>query len=386
LFRLQNVSTRRREKINCDEEERIRMGYEIRTGFRFAERTGGPSYRMAAVSLEGESLATLTYGHAATIRRVNLGWTRRANKVQYGFVLDIERGFWARHDKDPADDDQDPLSDKVRRVIPFVEDRKNCLLLQMADRHEPIVMASLQAALKKAIQVEYQLEESELAAEPLPSRDDRRLILFYEAAEGGAGVLRRMIDDGEALPRIAARALELCHFDPATDEDLRRAERAREDCEAACYDCLMSYTNQPDHELLDRHAIRGSLLQLARAEVAVSPAALPRAEHLARLKRQCQSDLEQQWLDFLEENELRLPSHAQVFIEKCRTRPDFLYEDHLTAIYVDGPHHDYPERQERDRQQTALMEDSGYVVLHFAHTDDWRSIIDEHPNVFGRIR
>ena len=30
LFRLQNVSTRRRDKINSDEEERQRQGYEIR--------------------------------------------------------------------------------------------------------------------------------------------------------------------------------------------------------------------------------------------------------------------------------------------------------------------------------------------------------------------
>ena len=50
------------------------------------------------------------------------------------------------------------------------------------------VMASLQAALKTAIQIEFQLEEGELAAEALPSSDDRRYLLLYEAAEGGAGV------------------------------------------------------------------------------------------------------------------------------------------------------------------------------------------------------
>jgi hypothetical protein len=35
-------------------------------------------------------------------------------------------------------------------------------------------MASLQAALKRAIQVHFQLEDTELAAEPLPDSTNRR--------------------------------------------------------------------------------------------------------------------------------------------------------------------------------------------------------------------
>ena len=42
LFRLQNVATKRRDRINCDEEERVRLGYELRTGVRFAERHDRP--------------------------------------------------------------------------------------------------------------------------------------------------------------------------------------------------------------------------------------------------------------------------------------------------------------------------------------------------------
>lgn len=387
LFRLQNVSTKRRAKINCDEEERLRMGYEIQTGFRFAERGGVPSYYTAEVRLDGSPLATLTYGHAATIQRVNLGWARRADKDQYGFLLDIERGYWAKNTKDPedADDDSDPMAQQVRRVVPYVEDRKNCLLFEPADDLPMNVMASLQAALKHAIQVDFQLEESELAAEPLPSRDDRNLILLYEASEGGAGVLRRLADDHEALGRVARLALELCHFDPDSGQDRRRAEGAREDCEAACYDCLMSYVNQPDHLLLDRHAVKDFLMRLMRAEVETSPAPRPRAGHLEQLMRQCQSDLERQWLQFLEDSDLRLPSKAQVFIDACHTRPDFLYEESLTAIYVDGHHHDYPERKARDETQTGQMEDQGYMVIRFGHTDDWEEIVRRYPNVFGRM-
>jgi hypothetical protein len=53
--------------------------------------------------------------------------------------------------------------------------------------------------------------------------NDGRLLFFYEAAEGGAGVLRRLLDDTQALARVAQQALQLNHFDPDTGSDLRRA-------------------------------------------------------------------------------------------------------------------------------------------------------------------
>lgn len=75
-----------------------------------------------------------------------------------------------------------------------MEDRRNCLLIMPSQTGSPKFMPSLQAALKSAIQVCFQLEESELAAEPLPTRKNRNLLLFYESAEGGAGALRRLLE------------------------------------------------------------------------------------------------------------------------------------------------------------------------------------------------
>ena len=114
-------------------------------------------------------------------------------------------------------------------MVPFVEDRRNCLIIEPAARLDPAIMASLQAALKKAIQAVYQLEDNEIAAEPLPSEKERRQILLYESAEGGAGVLRRIIEDPQSLAAIADEALRVCHFDPAIGEDKRRASGATED-------------------------------------------------------------------------------------------------------------------------------------------------------------
>ena len=75
---MQNVATRRRDRINSDEEERFRLGYELKTGLRFARRGGVVSARHAEVITEdGETLASLVYGHATTLWRMNLGWRRR---------------------------------------------------------------------------------------------------------------------------------------------------------------------------------------------------------------------------------------------------------------------------------------------------------------------
>jgi hypothetical protein len=116
LLRLQNVVTRRRQRINSDEEERQRQGYELRSAVRFAPE--GP--RLANAESNGEELARLAYGHAANLWRFNLGWRRRRTDDPDGFVLDTERGTWERN---PADDDPGDAGEEVgrrhQRVIPF---------------------------------------------------------------------------------------------------------------------------------------------------------------------------------------------------------------------------------------------------------------------------
>jgi very-short-patch-repair endonuclease len=274
-------------------------------------------------------------------------------------------------------------------VIPFVVDQRNCLLFKPEAPDSLLLdqrkrwMASLQAALKRAIQAVFQLEDSELAAEALPSPDARREILFFESAEGGAGVLRRLVEDADALRRVAEEALSICHFDPHTGADKRKAPNAKDPCVAACYDCLLSYTNQRDHALLDRALIKDALLALRDAAVLTSPAAASRAEHLAALLKQCDSALERDWLTHIAARNFALPSHAQKLLESCATRPDFWYAGASAAIYVDGPHHDYPDRQQRDRAQQDCLDDHGITSIRFGHRDDWDAIIARHPGLFG---
>ena len=386
MFPMRNVVARRRDRITSDEEERLRMGYDLRTSFRFAVRGGRISARTADVVADpGESpLVSLAFGQSASLWRINYGWRNRADDQPEGFVLDFASGRWV----ESADGDEDPSKPNLaERVIPFVEDRKNALVLTPRESLDQAQMASLQAALKAALLIEFQLEDRELAVEPLPSPSDRRSLLFYEASEGGAGVLRRLVDEPAAWTRVTRRALELCHFEPLTgaDRDTPSGQR-RELCEAACYDCLLSYYNQPDHRLVDRHLLPAILLRWADAQVRPSPSAESRAEHRERLLRLCQSDLERRFVELVDRLGLRLPEDGQrlIALTDASARPDFVYEAGL-LVFVDGPHHDDPQRRASDRQVDLALEDLGWQVLRFHHTADWVALLSSMPSVFGPI-
>jgi len=147
----------------------------------------------------------------------------------------------------------------------------------------------------------------------------------------------------------------------------------------------MSYGNQRDHRSLDRMEVRDVLLRLARAEVVTSPTVEPRALHLERLRKACASELERHFLDLLDAKGLRLPDHAQhcLDVPGGMTVPDFYYAEQGVAVYVDGPPHDFPDRQERDAALTAALMDIGVTVLRFHHEADWHRLLEENAAVFG---
>jgi ATP-dependent helicase YprA (DUF1998 family) len=381
LVRLQNVTVKRADQITSDEEERQRVGYEIQTTYRFSDVAGSTDVRKAEIDTAGTPLATLRYGDAAKIWRINLGWRRRKNPNEKGFLLDIEQGYWATNQDADDADREDPLSNRVRPVVPYVEDHRNVLTIQFAQQHDVAAMASVQAALKQAIQQEYQLEPSELDAQPLPSGSNRRLIFFYESAEGGAGVLRQLVEDPAAMARVARKALEICHFDPATGDDLAGAQQI--ECEAACYDCLLDYGNQPDHKLLDRAVARELLIALAGASTAASSGNVSRTDKLAELLALCESKLEEKWVRLVHDTNRALPTHGQRYLRAQQTRPDFFYADKRAAIYVDGPVHDQDEVAEDDDAIEARLAAAGILFIRFHHAEDWDAKFREYPDIFG---
>ena len=378
LVRLQNVSLSLAQRITCDEEERQRFGYQLVTAYRFPEVNGRLDRKDAEVCCGGVRTLTLGYGDATDLYRVNLGWTHQDGSRPRGFNLDLERGYWSRNQADVEDRADAAAEGRIARVVPFVRDTRNALVMRFEPPRADPETAGLQAAFKQAIQQHFQLEPRELSCEAMPSPRERREILFYEASEGGAGVLRQLAESPAALPALARRALEICHFDPDT-----LADRAADRCGRACYECLLDYGNQPDHRILDRARIRDLLHELARAECRPAGGAGSRAERLAELRTRCDSRLEQRWLDLVESLGLRLPSDAQHPVPGHSTRPDFFYREANAAVYVDGPPHDAPDQARDDKAKTRALIEAGYVVLRFHHADDWRAVFRRHADVFG---
>ncbi len=378
LVQLQNVSLKLAQRITCDEEERQRFGYRLATAYRFPEVGGKLDRKDAEVVSNGQVLMTLSYGDATDLYRINLGWANQRGNQPPGFNLDLERGYWSRNQADEEDRDDAANAGRIQRVVPYVRDTKNALVMRFEPPRSGPEMAGFQAAFKQAIQQHFQLEPRELSCEPMPSREDRQEILFYESSEGGAGVLRQLVEEPDILPLLAKRALEVCHYDPETLED-----RAADTCGKACYECLLDYGNQPDHKDLDRRLIRDFLAELAIAECRPAGGAGSRSERLVALRARCDSKLEQRWLDELEKLGLRLPSEAQYKIPGYYAQPDFYYGESNVAIFIDGPPHDESDQIRKDEEITKDLMERGYIVIRFHHQDDWVAIFQRHPDVFG---
>lgn len=273
LYRIDNVATQPVERITANDEDRRRQGFEIQTTFQMPVGQGRAIVRL----LDGNDadVATVHFASAARIQRINKGLRRRRDEAEVGFLIDPRSGKWKKREAE-QDPDKSP-AERPQRIVPVVEDRKNAILIRIPGRFRAEcgsdvdrVLVTLQHALARGIEATYQLEEGEILGEPTPKRTERKAILFYEAAEGGAGALARLVREPGGFQSVAREALRTMHF---TDESIDAARPANVDalsdeadthCVAGCYRCLLSYYNQPDHPDIDRRlvAVQTFLLRL----------------------------------------------------------------------------------------------------------------------------
>lgn len=386
LYRIDTVETKPVERISVNEEERQRQGFDIVTTYRFLPGPGGAfEKREAAVVAGDETAASLTFSHSAALWRINRGWRRRKDKNQLGFFINPLSGKWSKAE-DPSesenDNDEEDETSKInpQRIVPFVEDHRNVLIVTPSEMLEESAMATIQSALARGIEQTFQIESAELALEPLPSRTDRRSLLLYESAEGGAGVLNQLVTDPVHLAQAARKALTVMHYllpDGAFGvEDLREPGRENATgtftCEAGCYHCLLSYFNQPDHEIIDRRnpeALR-FLVALANGEV-VPTRRIPQtvqegeSEDLPLLDR---------WLQAIVLRNLRQPDQTSVPLNGVDAVADARYLGARAVVFLAPP----------DPSLEAYAADRGYRLVVFGdRPEEWDRVFRDFPDIFG---
>lgn len=278
IFKITSVSTAHANQITADDEERTRQGFELRTTYEWARRSGRLDKSESLVTWQGQEIGLVQYGAAATISRLNLGQKRRKNKNQFGFLINPITGYWEKaetEEKGKKTKKEDSKSVPTELVVPAVDEIKNAFIFKpkLGEAPTEFTMSTLQYALLRGIEAEFELEEGEIQVEPMPNADARTSFLIYEAAEGGAGVLSQLVGNGP-LARVARKALEIMHYDLKEGKSDLKEDRLNslpdaDRCVAGCYRCLLSYFNQMEHENIDRRdpLALSMLLRLGDSEV-----------------------------------------------------------------------------------------------------------------------
>lgn len=259
-LKIDNVEASPIERITANDEERVRQGFDIRTVFAWPRRNGRVDVARARFAADGRTLFDMQYAEGAQISRINTGLRRRTNKTVLGFGIDPRTGYWTKPRDEDDEDATGPRPDTAAPVlvVPVVQDRKHALLLRFTAPEDMTAetLVTVQHALLRGIETTFALEQGEVLGEPLPDRENRRALLVYEATEGGAGVLSRLMDRPDALNRVARTALDMMHYgginDAVAGGDPDLLEPGGNPCAKGCYRCLLSYYNQPDHDRIDR--------------------------------------------------------------------------------------------------------------------------------------
>ena len=356
------------DRISCEEEERASRGFEIETYFSVDGSLD--RIRAAVVRVADSPLLNLRYMPAARLVYVSRKW--RATQFD-GFPLAMTTGVW-RSSMPPQDEQTEPH----RIVNLWTSNLADALYIEPVQplALQPEGVITLQYALKRAIEAEFQVEPNEIGAVTIgdPAAPN---ILLYEAAEGSLGILSRFTDDPTTLQAVVTRAISICRFD---DPEYKAP---------ASYDDLLSYYNQRDHRAIDRFSIREALDKLgaAQVELRTNPGFRDFDEHYRSLLEAIDptSSTERKFIDFLYANGLRLPDAAQKRTPGIYSQPDFYYEPRIW-VFCDGSPHDRPDVQEADQRKRDEIRARGDEVIVYYYTDDLAELVARRPDVFRRVR
>lgn len=381
LLELSECRADEQGRITCEEEERMREGFQIDTFFTMKGNLN--SVKKLKATVADKELLEISYLPAVSLYKINRKW--RTSDAQ-GFHMEENSGIWKKPSAvTNAATGLNPVSlinvqlftDYTADAI-YIKPLKN---LNLASQQDGAI--TLLYALKRAIENIFQVESREIGAE-IMGKEEEPNIMIYEAAEGSLGILKQIIKDPLIFRRIAEEAFDICHFNKSTDD--------QQPFGVASYHDLLSYYNQQYHQQISRYDIKYALENLIRADYTIQSnnafdSYEQQFEYLMNLVDQS-STTEAQLLKYLHKNKLRLPDSNQYDLRPkgCNTIPDFLYNTEVHAcIFCDGIHHDPDHVIQLDAQKRACVENLGYEVIVWHYKTPLQELVNQYPHIFSKI-
>ena len=241
---------------------------------------------------------------------------------------------------------------------------------------KPDGVITLQHALKRAIELVFQVEPSEIGVVTVGDSEAPN-ILLYEAAEGSLGILSQFVENINAFHNVVEQAIALCRYD---DPEYKGP---------ASYDDLLRYYNQRDHKVIDRYLIKEALekLMLCTIEIQTNQSFKNYDDHYQTLLGGIDpnSSTERKFIDFLYKNGIRLPDAAQKRVEGLYAQPDFYYEPRIW-VFCDGTPHDKAEVKEKDEAIRQAIIAKGDEVWVYYYRDNLSEKVADRPDIFRKVK
>lgn len=369
--------------ITSDEEERTRLGYRLSSHYH-------PSRDIIIKEISelrtNTQAFTFTYDHNGQIVNLNQGpvSTDLNNNQQEHFTLCTACNRWLtsenaiREHLNPKSNNKcwrnATEKDILRDVILYTTSFHDVLKIDCRPPDDVIesdwdsFYITLSQAFIEGIEIALNVDADEIKTFiiPNPNHPGQSSIILYETAEGGAGILRSIIQDNGIFSDIIKRARVILHDDDQHPEI--------DGCVRACYECLCNYYNQGVHEKLNRHLVLPLLRRLENLELAPY-ANSDDSEHYDNLMNGCDSGFEREVLKKIKGTGLLLPSDGQKIIylkDEPVAKPDFAYLEsgRNLLIFVDGPDHDKESIRADDKIKRNKLRLMGYSIFVIRYDED----------------
>lgn len=369
-----------RARISCEEEERTSQGFDIDQYFGYPG--GIQSTRQSVIKAGGSPLLNVIFGPSTDLIQLNRKWKRSKTKEgeDQGFNIDNRSGRWLKQ----AEVEKPEYKDHVKQVMLFARDTADSLYLQPVKDLEigPDQVITLSYALKRAIEKLFQTEENEVGVWVMGNKEAPN-IMIYEAAEGSLGILSQLIENPAKFKQLFVEAYKVLHFNPETKAD------TRPDLPKANYEDILSYYNQPHHDVLDRFGVKKALEKLMECTIEPIGSKGDREDQYKYLVESYDKNslIELKLIKYLYENGYALPDLAQQNMKDYYISADFVFKTNYgpVLIFCDGSVHDGLSQKKEDEHKRQKLRDAGYDVIEWHYTEKPEDLVKRRKDVFRKI-